>query len=113
MLSGAIAAQLEDRSHDAVAVHERQDLRGTADHQVLQLAAAENRVVVTANIADFVALDRVWRQQGKPHAGILLISTATFPQDRSFIGAIVTALDAAAASEKLPRHAEVAYLGRH
>lgn len=113
MLSSVIAVQLGARGHDVVALHEHPELRGIADSQALELSATDNRLLVTTNIADFVALDRLWRQAGKDHAGIILISTATFPQDKSFIGGIVTSLDAAAMSGKLPRNTDVAYLNRH
>ena len=112
MLSSVVAVQLHARGHDAVAIHQQPELRGFADSQVLELSAAEDRVLLTTNIADFVALDRLWRQAGKDHAGIILISTSTFPQDKSFIGAIVTAVHAAARNGKLPQGNEVAYLVR-
>lgn len=113
MLSSVIAVQLGASGHDVVAIHQQPDLRGISDSQVLELSATDNRIVVTTNIGDFVTLDRLGRQAGKKHTGIILISTSTFPQDKSFIGAIVTALDAAARSGKLPRGADLAYLSRN
>jgi hypothetical protein len=93
MLSSAIAEQLRARGYDVVAVTEDASLVGRADDQVLELATVAGRVLVTANIKDFVPLDQQWRAAGHAHAGLVLVSTKTFPQDRTFVGTIVAALD--------------------
>jgi hypothetical protein len=48
---------------------------------------------VTANIKDFVPLDQRYKASGRAQAGLVLISAKTFPQDRTFVGAVVAALD--------------------
>ena len=112
MLSGRIAEQLRARGHDAVAIVERPDLRQLPDEQVLAVGAGEQRVVVTLNIADFAMLDAAWASQGRSHAGLLLLSTATFPQDRGFVGGVVAALDTAAQGALLPAPGELRFLAR-
>lgn len=102
MLSGRMAHQLRARGHDAYAIVERTDLLQLPDDRVLAQGAAEQRVVVTLNIGDLAVLDALWASEGRSHAGLLLVSTATFPQDRSFVGAIVLALEAAAQRGTLP-----------
>ncbi len=112
MLSGRIAEQLRARGHDAQAIVERADLVQLPDDQVLALAAGEQRVLVTLNIADFSTLGARWMSQGRVHAGLMLLSTATFPQDRSFVGAVLAALDAAAQLGELPGPGETRFLAR-
>ena len=53
---------------DACHVRDRGGL-GTLDHEVLDLAFAEDRILVTSNVADFVKLARA----RELHAGIVLI----------------------------------------
>ena len=38
-------------------------------------------------------LDQRYKDSGRAHAGLVLIAAKAFPQDRSFIGALVGALD--------------------
>jgi hypothetical protein len=93
MLSDQIAVQLQARGHDARSVVADPALVGVPDDQLLAEAAAAGRALVTANIKDFIPLDGQYKAIGRPHAGLILVSTKTFPQDRSYTGAVVTALD--------------------
>src|SRR5262249_10752095 len=52
------------------------------------------RALVTANVKDFMPLDTQYKTTGRQHAGLILVTTKTFPQDRSFTGAFVDALAA-------------------
>ena len=101
MISGTIARQLRERGHDARSIVESAGQAGCSDAEVLELATREERIVVTLNVADFVSLDRDWSAQGRMHNGIVLVSSRRFPQNTSFIGGLVTALDAAASSGAL------------
>lgn len=102
MPSGTIARQLRERGHDVRSIVESAGQAGCSDADVLELATREERIVVTLNVADFVSLDRGWAAQGRMHYGIILVSSRRFPQNASFIGGLVTALDAAEASGALP-----------
>lgn len=93
MLAGSIAAQLRARGHDVLAVVEDPSMTGLSDEEVLASATASGRVVVTLNVRDFVPLAQRWRSAGRSHAGLVLVSSRAFPQDRSFVGALVKALD--------------------
>ena len=112
MLSPVIAHQLRDRGHDVTAVAEQPHLTGLGDDEVLDLAAEQGRVLVTLNIADFVALDSRWKSAGRHHAGVVYVATSAFPQDRSFVGAVVNALANAAATGALPGAGACGYLRR-
>lgn len=57
---------------DACHVRDR-GLLGMPDHDVLERAYAEDRIVVTANVDDFVGLART----RELHAGLILIENAT------------------------------------
>jgi hypothetical protein len=92
MLSGAIAEQLRARDVDVVAVVEDPRLVGTPDEELLAQAAAQERVLVTTNVADFAAIATDWRAAGREHAGLVYVTSRAFPQDRSFVGAIVSSL---------------------
>lgn len=92
MLSGEIAAQIRRRGHDVIAVVEDTSLTALADEEILAQAATGGRALVTINIKDFVPLDQRYKASGRNHGGLVLVSAKTFPQDRSFIGAVVSAL---------------------
>jgi hypothetical protein len=94
MFSDAIAEQLRERQHDVVAVVASPTLVTLPDDQILAAAATAGRALVTANIKDFIPLDAQYKAAGRRHAGLILVSTKTFPQDRSFTGAVVDGLAA-------------------
>jgi hypothetical protein len=112
MLSPKIAEQLRLRGHDAYAITERADLVGLSDEQVLVLGTDEDRVVITLNIADFASLHAEWQAQGRPHHGIVYVSTTTFPQDRTFLGSLLGSLDKIARAQQLPGPNETRFLSR-
>ena len=109
MLAVKIAHQLCERGHDVYAITERPHLVSLPDDQVLALAEAEGRALVTANIGDFATLDARWAASGREHGGIVFVTTSAFPQDRSFL---VTTLDAAAHDGTLPGRGQTHYLLR-
>jgi len=94
MFSDEIAGQLRKQSHDVVAVVADPGLVGLPEDQILAEAATAGRALVTANVKDFAPLDARYKSTGRRHAGLILVSTKTFPQDHSFTGAIIHALAA-------------------
>jgi predicted nuclease of predicted toxin-antitoxin system len=92
--SPEIARQLRSREHDVVAARERAELHGLSDRELLAVATAEQRVVVTENVADFVELHRQSVLTGEPHVGIIFTSPRRYPRTRRAIGKLVRALDA-------------------
>jgi len=91
--SPEIARQLRSRGHDALAARERTDVHGLADDDLLALATAERRTVVTENVADFVQLHRASVATHRAHFGIVFTSPRQFPRTRRAIGRMVRALD--------------------
>ena len=94
MFSDGIAVRLRSCGHDVQAVVADPALVALPDEQVLIQAASAGRALVTANIKDFVPLDAQYKATRRTHAGLILVSTKTFRQDRSFIGRIGDALAA-------------------
>jgi hypothetical protein len=94
MLSGHIADQLRSKGHDVLAVVADPAMLALPDDQILAHATATGRALVTANIKDFMPLDVQYRAVGQLHAGLILISSRTFRQDRAYTAAITGALSA-------------------
>jgi len=94
MYSPAIAVDLRSRGHDAVAVQEIPGGPGLSDDALLRRARDDGRVLLTENVADFLALHAIFLQSGGRHCGLVFASNATFPRARaSTVGALVKALD--------------------
>ena len=110
MLSPEIARQLRRRGIDADAVAARPDLVGRSDDHVLAVAATEGRCLVTANIADFAALDASWRADAREHAGILLVASGLLLR-RGSLGPVVSAVDECATAGGAPGPGEIRFLG--
>jgi Domain of unknown function (DUF5615) len=111
MFSDTIAKQLRAKGHDVIAVMSDPALVSLADDQILSCAAARGRALVTANIKDFMPLDRQYRAAGQAHAGLILLSTKTFPQDRRFSSAVANALAALLDNDRL-QEGQVIFLSR-
>jgi hypothetical protein len=94
MFSDGIAQQLRGKGHDVTSVVADTSMLALPDDQVLARAADAGRALVTANIKDFIPLDGRYRAAGHSHAGLILVSTKTFPQSRTFTAAIASALAA-------------------
>ncbi|CCG03094.1 DUF5615 family PIN-like protein [Blastococcus saxobsidens] len=110
MIGPRVAQELRSRGFDAIAVAERADFRAVPDDAVLDLARVDGRVVVTVNVGDFVRLHQRSLTEGRQHSGIVMVTGQAFPQNRGFIGALVTALTAAAETSSLPGPGEIVYL---
>jgi predicted nuclease of predicted toxin-antitoxin system len=70
-----VAARLRQNGHDVLALAEDATYEGLPDPQVLELAAAEQRILVTRNSRDFAPLARQWAEAHRSHAGLILIWT--------------------------------------
>jgi len=93
MRSPAIARELRQRGHDAQAVAGHPDREALSDPEVLALARAEHRAVVTNNLRDFRQLHQEAITPGGPgHCGMIFIP-GTYRRTRADTGKIVTALE--------------------
>ena len=92
-LSPEIARQLRERGHDVIALGERRDLRGRPDRVHFASLAAEQRAIVTRDLADFRPLLAEELRRRKKTYGLVCVP-ARFPLSRDGIGRLVNALDA-------------------
>jgi predicted nuclease of predicted toxin-antitoxin system len=93
MLSPAIARELRDRGHDAQAIGDDPARKALSDPEVLALAQAEHRAVVTNNLRDFRPLHNEAITPGGPgHYGMIFIP-GTYRLTRNDTGKITTALE--------------------
>jgi hypothetical protein len=91
--SPRIAENLRARGHDAVAVAERQELRGLGDRELLAAMQAERRSLLTENAGDFMPLAHELAARSEEHWGLVLSSPLSMPHGRDTIGLFVEALD--------------------
>ena len=78
--------ELRSRGLDVLTSFEA-GMNGRSDDAQLEFAADRRRLLLTANTRDFAQLHRDWLEQGRAHAGIILI-----PQQRYSTGEIVRRL---------------------
>jgi hypothetical protein len=94
MFAPEIARQLRRLGHDVVAAKERPDLADAGDPEVFAIAQAEQRLVVTNDVAGFGRLAKTHSEQGSAHFGVLFTSDRRFPRrSRAHVGLLVRALD--------------------
>ena len=113
MFSDTIAQQLRAKGHDVQAVVADPSLASLPDDQILSRAAATARALVTANIKDFIPLDARYRAAAQAHAGLILVSAKTFPQNRSHTSAVTSALAALLDGREQIEASQVIFLVRH
>lgn len=105
-----VGRALDERGHDVRALDSESELEGLDDPDVLKLAAAENRVLVTANIRDFEPLLREWAGEERSHAGLILVPSSV--RNEAF-GVLISGIERTLAdSEQSERVNRVAWLRR-
>lgn len=87
-LSPRIAELLRAHGLDAVSAHEAGNPQ-LADHAQLRYATSQGRVIVTCDVADFVALATELIAANADHAGIVLVSSAFRTDDFSAIAGVI------------------------
>jgi len=91
--SPRIAAALRERGHDVASAAEF-GWSLLADDDLLEACRLAGRCLLTNDVADFMALVRLWQAGGRLHAGLVLTSDARWPRTVTAIGATVEALAA-------------------
>jgi nucleoside-diphosphate-sugar epimerase len=94
-----IGAALREREHDVLAVDEQRDLDGAPDEELLELASAQRRILVTFDVADFPRICREWLEIGRSHHGCAVVVGVR----HSEFGAIVRALQSTFEQRPHPR----------
>ena len=112
MFPQAMADQLNAKGHDVRAVVANPEFVGLPDEDILIGATEAGRTLVTANIKDFMPIDARYRAASRVHAGLIMVSSKTFPQNRAYVTAITTALDALLATDGGIQAGAVVFLAR-
>jgi hypothetical protein len=112
MVTDDIARQLRTKGYDVISVVADPGPVGLPDDQILAYATTEGRALVTANVKDFIPLDTRYRAADQSHAGLVLVSTKTFPQNRGFPSAVTSALAALLSGTAKIQSGQVLFLTR-
>lgn len=99
-----VGKALAENGHEVRALDSEIELEGLPDPEVLELAASESRILVTANIRDFEPLLREWIGEGRQHAGVILIPSSV--RNEAF-GALISGVQ-----NTLDRHAQDEWTNR-
>lgn len=94
-----VARALRKAGHDVRAADEERDLDGMSDEDLLALATAAERVLVTFNVADLPGIVRRWAEAGRAHAGCAIIVGV----DHSEFGVIIRIVQRALQARPDPR----------
>jgi len=112
MFPGAMADQLNAKGHDVRAVVADPNFIGLPDEEILIGATEAGRALVTANIKDFMPIDARYRATNRAHAGLIMVSTKTFPQNRGYVTAVAGALDALLGQDRVTPAGGIVFLPR-
>ena len=75
--SRAIGGPLRRAGHEVLALDDDLILKALPDADVFDLAIAQGRIVITANIRDFARLARSRMEAGQAHPGIVLVPASS------------------------------------
>lgn len=92
-LSPSIAKALHRRGHDVHAVAADPALAGTDDLALLRRARVMERALATQDVRDFLRIARSMGVMDEAHAGLVMVSRASFANSAAGIGRLVRALD--------------------
>jgi hypothetical protein len=112
MFPEAMADQLSATGHDVRAVVATPVFAGLPDEEILIGAAEAGRALLTANIKDFMPIDARYRATGRTHAGLIMVSTKTFPQNRAYVATVTTALNSLLTSAADELGGQIVFLQR-
>lgn len=94
MLAPVIARELRARGHDAEAIAGHAGREALSDHEVMDLARAEHRAIVTNNLRDFRPLHHEAIAPGGPgHYGMIFMPSG-YRRTKDDTGRIINALEA-------------------
>jgi hypothetical protein len=94
-----IGRHLRERDHDVPALDEHRSLEGLDDPEVLELATSEGRILLTHNVKDFPDVLRDWTDEGREHAGCIILVGIHLAQFGQLIRSIEAALASASAQQ--------------
>ncbi len=83
-----VASPLRKNKPDVLALAEYASYEGLPGPEVLELAAAEQRILTTRNSRDFAPLARQWTEAQRSHAGLMLVRTLDHSQFAEIVDAV-------------------------
>jgi Domain of unknown function (DUF5615) len=89
-----VARALRTAGHDVRAADEERELDDIPDDNLLALATAESRILVTFNVADFPRIVRRWDEEGRAHSGCAIVVGIDHSEFGTMIRVIGRVLDA-------------------
>lgn len=69
-----VGAPLARAGHDVLALDRHEELWQLPDEEVLALATAEQRIVITHDVRHFAPLARHWAEARRAHSGLILVT---------------------------------------
>jgi hypothetical protein len=69
-----VGRRLARAGHDVLALDQDETLSRLADEEVLTLAVAQERIVITHNVRHFVPIVRSWVEARRSHHGLILVT---------------------------------------
>ncbi|MGH9301020.1 MAG: DUF5615 family PIN-like protein [Acidimicrobiales bacterium] len=87
-----IGSALNNDGHDVLSLAADPALGALDDPQVLELAAQQDRILVTRNSRDFAPLLREWGEDSRHHAGCILIWTLAHNEFGAIISGVIRLL---------------------
>lgn len=72
-----VGRPLAAAGHDTLALDQDNLLGRLTDNEVLELAAEQERILVTHNVKDFAPIARRWAEARRSHAGLILVTLPT------------------------------------
>lgn len=106
VLPPTTADELAILGHDAISVAGAQ-LLGADDAEVFAFAVDEQRIIVTENFADFVALVDEWQANDRPCTPVVFVRKSAFASGGSLPSKLAAHLDSWATANPEP------YVGIH
>lgn len=89
-----VASVLRKEGHDVRAADEERVLDGMTDEDLLALAASEQRILVTFNVADFPRIVQRWAEEGREHCGCAIVVGIDHSEFGTIIRVLQRTLDA-------------------
>ena len=103
MFPGSVAAQLRNRGHDVVSVHDDAELEGTSDQELMLAAVSSGRAIVTENVQDCLPLQGAALASDRPCPVLIFTTNRQFPRANARTnGRLMAALDQLLAGRPMP-----------
>jgi predicted nuclease of predicted toxin-antitoxin system len=88
-----VGGPLRGAGHDVLSLAGDARIEGLDDPAVLELAAADQRILITRNSRNFAPLAREWAEAQRPHAGMILIWTLDHSEFNAIVAGVRHLLD--------------------